>query len=147
MHRATMIWRPSSTGHGTLSLQSEEQAEMSPSEGGRPCGHLDFGLPASRTWDSGFLLSKTIQLVVLYDINMCICLVALLSLTLCDPMDCSSPGSSVHGILQARILEWVAMPSSRGSSQPRDRTWVSCMTVDSLPTEKPKYVYSRTFSH
>ena len=35
-------------------------------------------------------------------------------LTLCDPMDCSPPGSSVHGILQARILEWVAMPSSRG---------------------------------
>ena len=37
------------------------------------------------------------------------------------------PGSSVHGILQARILEWVAMPSSRGSFQPRDRTWVSCI--------------------
>ena len=37
-------------------------------------------------------------------------------LTLCDPMDCSPPGSSVHGILQARILEWVAMPFSRGSS-------------------------------
>ena len=37
-------------------------------------------------------------------------------LTLCDPMDCSPPGSSVHGILQARILEWVAMPSFRGSS-------------------------------
>ena len=36
--------------------------------------------------------------------------------TLCDPMDCSPPGSSVHGILQARILEWVATPSSRGSS-------------------------------
>ena len=41
-------------------------------------------------------------------------------------MDCSPPGSSVHGILQARILKWVAMLSSRGSSQPRDRTWVSC---------------------
>ena len=45
--------------------------------------------------------------------------------TLCDPMDCSPPGSSVHGILQARILEWVAIPSSRGFSQPRDQTWVS----------------------
>ena len=43
---------------------------------------------------------------------------------LCNPMDCSPPGSSVHGILQARILEWVAMPSSRGSSQPRDRTQI-----------------------
>ena len=48
-----------------------------------------------------------------------------LCLTLCDPMDCSHPGSSVHGILQARILEWVAMPFSRGSSQPRDQTHVS----------------------
>ena len=46
-------------------------------------------------------------------------------LTLCDPMDCSLPGSSVHGILQARILERVVMPSSRGSSWPRDRTQVS----------------------
>ena len=47
-------------------------------------------------------------------------------LTLCDPMDCSLPGSSVHGILQARILEWVAISSSRGSSWPRDQTCVSC---------------------
>ena len=46
-------------------------------------------------------------------------------LTLCDPMDCSLPGSCVHGIFQARILEWVAMPSSRGSSWPRDWTHVS----------------------
>ena len=42
--------------------------------------------------------------------------------TLCDPMDCSLPGSSLHGILQARVLEWVAISFSRGSSQPRDRT-------------------------
>ena len=40
--------------------------------------------------------------------------------TLCDPMDCSPPGSSVHGILQARILEWVPMPSSGGSFHPKD---------------------------
>ena len=46
-------------------------------------------------------------------------------LTLCNPMDCSLPGSSVHGISQARILEWVAMSSSRGSSQPRNQTCVS----------------------
>ena len=44
---------------------------------------------------------------------------------LCDPMDCSLPGSSVHGILQARILEWVALLSSRGSSRPRNWTWIS----------------------
>ena len=47
-----------------------------------------------------------------------------LCLTLCDPMDCSPPGSSVHGILQARILEWVDLPSSRESSQPRDQTCI-----------------------
>ena len=47
--------------------------------------------------------------------------------TLCDPVDCSPPGSSVHGILQTRILEWVAISFSRGSSQPRDRTRVSCI--------------------
>ena len=46
--------------------------------------------------------------------------------TLCNPRDCSLPGSCVLGILQARILEWVAMPSSRGSSQTKDRTHVSC---------------------
>ena len=48
-------------------------------------------------------------------------------LTLCDPMDYSPPGSSVHGILQARILEWVAMLSSRGYSRARDQTHVSCI--------------------
>ena len=47
--------------------------------------------------------------------------------TLCDPMDCSLPGSSLHGILQARVLEWVAISFSRGSSWPRDRTLVSCI--------------------
>ena len=47
--------------------------------------------------------------------------------TLCDPMDCSPPDSSVPGILQARTLEWVAIPFCRGSSWPRDQTWVSCM--------------------
>ena len=45
--------------------------------------------------------------------------------TLCDPMDCSLPGSSIRGILQARILEWVAISFSRRSSQHRDRTQVS----------------------
>ena len=45
--------------------------------------------------------------------------------TLCDPVDCNLPGSSIHGILQARILEWVAIYFSRESSWPRDWTWVS----------------------
>ena len=54
-----------------------------------------------------------------------LCLVTQSCLTLCNPMDYSPPGSSVHGILQARILESVAMSSSRGSSQPRDQSQVS----------------------
>ena len=54
-------------------------------------------------------------------------LVDRLRLTLCDPMDCSPPGYSVHGIFQARILEWVAISFSRGSSRPRDQTCMSCV--------------------
>ena len=53
-----------------------------------------------------------------------------LSLTLCNPMDCSPPGSSVHRIHQAEILEWVAISFSKGSAWPRDQTcvsWVSCI--------------------
>ena len=57
---------------------------------------------------------------------VCCVLVAQLCPTLCDPMDCNPPASSVHKIFQARILEWVAISFSRGSSQPRDRTRVSC---------------------
>ena len=60
------------------------------------------------------------------------CLVAKSCLTLCDPMDCSRPGSPVHGILQARILKWVAMSFSRGSSWPRDQTWISCFAGGSF---------------
>ena len=56
-----------------------------------------------------------------------VCSVALSCLTLCDPMDYSPPGSSVHGILQARTLEWIAISFSRGSSSPRNRTGVSCI--------------------
>jgi len=61
------------------------------------------------------------------------------SLQLCpnvrNPIYCSPPGSSVNGILQARILECVSMPSSRGSSQPRDRTCISCTAGGFLTTE------------
>ena len=67
-------------------------------------------------------------------------IVTLLCLTLYDPMDCSPPGSSVHGILQARILEWVATSFSRGPSRPRDQTQVSCIAgrfFTAEPPEKP----------
>ena len=86
----------------------------------------------------------------LFDTQFCFCCCLLCcaqSLQSCPtlrPMDCSPPGSSVYGILQARILEWVAMPSSRGSSQPRNRTSVSCSSCNAggffiiEPLEKPK---------
>ena len=64
-----------------------------------------------------------------YDVLLCS--IAWSYLTLCDPLDCSAPGSSVHGIPQARILEWVAISYSRGSFSPRDQTQVplvSCIS-------------------
>ena len=64
-------------------------------------------------------------------------LVAQLCQTLCDPKDCIPPGSSVHGILQARILEWVAMSFSRGSSQLRDQTRISCIAGRFFTAEPP----------
>ena len=59
---------------------------------------------------------------------LCACVLATqLGPTLCDSMDCSQPGFSVHEVLQARILAWVAIPFSRGSFWSKDRTWVSCI--------------------
>ena len=58
--------------------------------------------------------------------------------TLCDPMDCSPPGSSVHGIFQARILEWVAISFSRVSSQPRDQTRVSYESLKTIQKKMEK---------
>ena len=62
------------------------------------------------------------------DTNLPCCCCAQPCLTLCDPMDCRTPGSSVSGILQVRILEWVAISFSSGFSLLRDRTHVSCFT-------------------
>ena len=82
-------------------------------------------------WSNNLL--SIICLFIIYHLFLCISLwnwnlkrlISQSSLTLCGSMDCSPPGSSVHRILQARILEWVAMLSSRGSSPPRDQTHVS----------------------
>ena len=57
--------------------------------------------------------------------------------TLCDPLDCSLPGSSVHGIFQARILEWLAISFSRGSSWPKDRSHVPCIAGRFFTAEPP----------
>ena len=63
--------------------------------------------------------------------------------TLCDPMDCSPPGSSVHGILQARTLEWVAISFSRASSRPRNQTQASCIARGFFPIWATRETLSR----
>ena len=62
-------------------------------------------------------------------------------LPLCNTVDCSPPGSSVYGVLQARILEWVAISSSRGSSQPRVRPGSPVSQADFLPSEPMEGIY------
>ena len=97
-------------------------------------------------WRSGWLQQGgidswwKIQLCLEDKGNVCVCSVALSSLTFCNPLDCSTSGSTVYGIFQARILEWVAISSSRGSSWPRDWTrgdlsffCLPCWQADSLP--------------
>ena len=75
-----------------------------------------------------------------FPLNTVLCLVAQSCPILCNSMDCSPPGSSVRGILQARVLEWGAMPVSRGSSWPRDRPLVSCIAVRLFFTAEPQAV-------
>ena len=74
-----------------------------------------------------FSVEEAQSQVFYFTLNPMLCSAKLLQWcpTLCDSMDCSLPGFSVHGILQAGILEWVGRPSSRGSSQPRDPTHIS----------------------
>ena len=88
---------------------------------------IEFSLP----WDIKNLnFMKSWDQVKMLVIHLCP--------TLCNPMDWSPPGSSVHGILQAGILEWVAMPSSRGSFGPRDWTQVSCIAGRFFTTQPPE---------
>ena len=102
--------------------------------------HGSFSLPLSRSQRSAvrqtiLLLSRgwgkikrlsSFEHSVCVCVCVCVCEVPQSCPTLCHPMDCSLPGFSVHRILQARILEWVAISFSRASSRPRDRTQVFC---------------------
>ena len=90
-------------------------------------GYTVHGVTKSWTQLSMYVCRDAMRKVFSY---VCaeLCLVTQLCPTFCGPMDCSPPGSSVHGIFQARILEWVVISYSRGSSQPRDRTRVSCIS-------------------
>ena len=92
------------------------------------------------------IIQNSSRYITVCRMNQCACLQCLVTpsyLTPCDPMDCSPPGSSVHGILQARTLEWVAIPFSR--RWPRDRTQVSCTAgriFTIWATRKEKSFYS-----
>ena len=90
-------------------------------------------------------------LLKFFKVSVCMYLYVLLAqfcLTLCDAMNCSLPGFFVHEILQARILEWIAIPISRESSKPRDWTWVSCVAgrlfTIWVTWEAPKYLLLKT---
>ena len=95
-----------------------------------------FQVLNSYTWLVAHLLSN----IDLY--KVCMRAKSLQScLTLSDPMDCSLPGSSVHGVLQTRILEWIAMPSSRESSWPRDWTHINYLSfLGRQPSRKPSWL-------
>ena len=85
-----------------------------------------------------------------YDTYLHECLVAQLCPTLCDAIDCSLPGSSVCGILQAKILEWVAFPSPRNLLNSGIEATSPALQADSLPSEpqeKPLYVYTDMHVH
>ena len=84
--------------------------------------HTLILLQAPQKWQLGFWSLRIFCPEFAPAAHVCVygCLDTQACLTCCDPLGCSPPGSSVHGIPQARILEWVAMPSSRGSSQPRN---------------------------
>ena len=96
-------------------------------------GLISLHLSFPKKHKSQFLVKKhTMPCFVIcvhfYNLRLPYCMLVTQScLTVCDPMDCSPQGFSVHGILQGRTLEWVTIPFSRGSSQPRGWTQASCM--------------------
>ena len=95
-----------------------------PSPGDLPDPWIEPGSPALH--EDSFSLSQQGTPSVQRAVCVCV-LVPPLCLTLCDTKDYSQPGSSVHGFLHARILEWLPISFSRGSSQPKDQTLISCI--------------------
>ena len=105
----------------SMKFSRQEHWSGSPLPSPRDLLHPRIG-PRSPHWQMGSTAGSTWAVCCACTQRLWFCL------SLWDPMDCSPPGSSVHGLLQARILEWVAMPSSRESSQPKDQTHVSCIS-------------------
>ena len=120
----TDIWKQKHWGQGPggehgHSMQAAVRGRCRQSRGEKMVGHEVRGQQGDTTGEPGgpSKVSRTVTR------DLCICgSLPQSCLPLCDPRDCSPPGSSVHGILQARMLEWVAISSSRGSSPPRDQT-------------------------
>ena len=98
-----------------------------------PCWFIKYSTWVNSMWEitalfATFLLMWMFSKHKVQKHIKCQVLVTQLWPALCNPRDCSPPGSSVFGILQARILEWAAIPFSRGCSPPRNRTQVSCIS-------------------
>ena len=110
--------KPKNTGMGSLSLLQRVFPTQKPNQGLLHCRRILYQL--SYEGSPQYMMASMCDEVKWSE-------VAQSCPTLCDPMDCSLPGSYVHGILQARILEWAAVSFSRGSSRPRDWTRVSCI--------------------
>ena len=102
---------------------------------GNPSSVLAWRIPW--TEEPGRLQSIESQSQTQLTMHACCCSVAKLCLTLCDPMDCSPPGSSVHGFLQARILKWIAISSYRGSFWPRVEPASPVVADGIFTTEQP----------
>ena len=115
--------------HCTSSLNISSAAKLSPGKWQTPCPATCTEHATSQTRPSPYQ-ERGWQ-------RACCCLVAKSCPTFCPSMDCSLLGSSVHGLFQARILDWVAMPSSRGASQLRDQTHVFCIAGRFFTTKLP----------
>ena len=133
--------KPKNTGVGSLSLLQQIFLTQELHWGLLHCRWILYqlsyqGSPIIVLGFPQILRWSTWQIPIL---SMCVCcvLVTQSCLTLCDPMDCSPPGSSAHGILQGRILEWLAIPFSRGSSWPEIEPGSPALQEDSLPSEPP----------
>ena len=142
-HSSVLAWRTPGTGEpGGLPYMGSYRVGHDWSDLAAAAEIWPNGKTALYCYTAGSVWSKWLHIRLV----MCVCVCARvharaqLCLILCDAMDWRPPGSSVHGILQTRILEQVTISCSRGSSQPRDWTWVSCITgrfFTSEPQGKP----------
>ena len=132
LHNHRSVWTPSgcslySESAGPFSLESNTETYRAghPGSGPDPNPHTNLY--------SNYCSHNPNPLTLAPALTLLCVLVAQLCPTLCNPSDCSPPGFSVHGILQARTLEGIVIPFSRGTFQPRDQTLVSCIAGRFFP--------------